>query len=111
VQAIRDRVSWRRALIGGAAALACVALGVGAYLFAASRGSKLDDARALGVKVGLGQGAAAGRDEGYRRGYSAGFDASFGPAYKNAYKEAYLRQFELTDLKPPARAPNPGLGG
>ncbi|MDX6580986.1 MAG: hypothetical protein QOI10_170 [Solirubrobacterales bacterium] len=105
-----DAGVWRRVLIAGGAVLALASLGVGAYLFALSRGNDIEQARALGVRVGLEHGAADGRRAGYRKGLRMGQKAGFGESYADAYRKAYREQFELTNLKPPSQiiVPAPG---
>lgn len=82
--------------------LACLVVGVGAYLIGKGSGDDAGAASQEGETAGKQAGAIDGAAKGYPAGFVKGRDAGFEKAYVRAYKINYKRAFEQAGLDVPA---------
>ena len=82
--------------------LACLVVGIGAYLIGKGSGDDAGAASQEGETAGKQAGAIDGATKGYPAGFVKGRDKGFEKAYIRAYKVNYKRAFEQAGLDVPA---------
>ena len=82
--------------------LACLVVGIGAYLIGKGSGDDAGAASQEGETAGKQAGAIDGATKGYPAGFVKGRDAGFEKAYVRSYKLNYKRAFEQAGLDVPA---------
>lgn len=85
-----------------AIALACLVVGIGAYLIGKGSGDDAGAASQEGETAGKQAGAIDGASKGYPAGFVRGRDKGFEKAYIRSYKINYKRAFEQAGLDVPA---------